>query len=79
MRNPILDVLGPRVPHQSRINQMYRAYQAAENPEEYLQEMIRKNPILSQIVSNGNLEQTFYQMCKQRGVNPQDIINDIQR
>ena len=77
--NPILDALSPQGQPLNNVRQMYQAYQAAANPNEFLQQMMQRNPILAQIANNGNLEQTFYQMCQQRGVNPQDILNGIQR
>lgn len=78
--NPILKELGmPNNPTGESVRSMYQAYKAAKNPNAYINQIIRQNPIIAQIANGGNLKQTFYDMCRQRGVDPQTIINDIQR
>lgn len=62
------------------IKQMYDECKAAADPDKYLQNLIQSNPVLANIANNGgDLQQTFYQLCKLRGVNPDDILNGIQR
>lgn len=77
--NPILNALNQSSPGVQSARQMYQLYRTAQNPTEYLSQIIRRNPVLAQIANSGNLQQTFYDLCRQRGVNPQDILNDIQR
>ncbi len=53
------------------------------NPQAVLQNMVRQNPILKQampLVQNKNsqqLEQTFRNLCKQRGVQPEGIMKQF--
>lgn len=44
-----------------------------------MQEMYAQNPVLAQIAAGGDLKGKFYAMCKQRGVDPEDVLNDIRR
>lgn len=52
------------------------------NPQMALQNIVNQNPNLQNILnlanSNGaNLQQVFYNMAKQKGVNPEDVINAL--
>lgn len=58
---------------------MYQAYRNSANPMQFLGNVVNQNPILAQLAQGGNLQQTFYNMCQQRGVDPQAILNGIQR
>lgn len=53
----------------------------AQNFESKIQDMISNNPqmknFLSMIRNNGNPKKMFYDMCQQRGINPDDILNLI--
>lgn len=42
-------------------------------------ELIRMNPQLQNILNmyNGNAKQAFYDMCKQRGVDPESILSQF--
>lgn len=89
MTNPMLSLLSPRSaspmqssPDVSGVVNMYRAYKAASNPTAALQQMIGQNPMLSQISqmqkSGTNMEQAFYAMCQQQGVDPQSILSQFE-
>ena len=81
--NPILNALNQQpekqTPRVDQVRDLYQAYRSSSNPAQFLNNIAQQNPIIAQIARNGNLQQTFYSMCQQRGINPQDIINGIQR
>lgn len=88
MGNPMLELLNKNTsptpqtaannPAVSQAVQMYRAYQTAKNPMAMLQQMTAQNPMLAQLQrSGGNMQQTFYSMCQQRGVDPQTILSQF--
>lgn len=52
------------------------------NPQIALQTIINKNPDLQTILnlansSGTNLQQIFYNMAKQQGINPEDVLNEL--
>lgn len=78
MGNPMLPLLNQNNFGVSQAVQMYKAYQAAQNPALMLQQLTAQNPILSQIRQMGNPQQAFYSLCQQRGVDPQSILSQFQ-
>ena len=55
----------------------------AQNPQLLLNEMLSNNPQLQQVFnlikqSGGDLKTTFLNMAQQMGVNPQDVLNQLQ-
>lgn len=74
MPNPLL---------QNNNNQLKEIYKAMQNgnPMQVLQNLARNNPnmqpILNMLNSGANPQQLFYQMCKQRGINPEEFIKNI--
>ncbi len=50
-------------------------YKKMKNPNEILKE----NPQLQNILNmyNGNAKQAFYDMCRQRGVDPESILSQF--
>lgn len=77
--NPILQRLQEnRQPQQSDLSQLYRSYRLAQNPKQIIDDLIKQNPVLAPIVSsNADLKQVFYDMCKERKVNPEDILSQF--
>ena len=80
--NPF-NVINPNNPmNANRIGQMksmYQAFQNAKNPMALFQEMAIRNPQLQPVMNmlrqGMNPNQIFNQVCQQRGINPQDLIN----
>lgn len=69
-------------PSIQQIKNMMSMVQMSANPQMALQNIVNQNPNLQNILnlanSNGaNLQQVFYNMAKQKGVNPEDIINAL--
>lgn len=64
----------------AQIKQAYKFIQSAANPTAALQQAAQNNPALGQVMNlcaGKNPEQVFYELCKMRGVNPQDVINQL--
>lgn len=80
--NPILDKLQSSNPvpnpQPNPISQMWNMYKTAQNPQAVLNNVIAQNPMLKQIVGNGNPKETFYAMCSQRGVDPDSILSQLE-
>lgn len=65
-----------------QIKNMMSAVQMSVDPNAALANIINQNPNLKNLVmlakSNGaNLQQIFYTLAQQKGVNPNDIINAL--
>ena len=79
--------MNPQMPQQmnqsiQQIKNMMSMVQMSANPQMALQNIVNQNPNLKNILnlagSNGaNLQQVFYNMAKQKGVNPEDVINAL--
>lgn len=52
---------------------------AIKNPQALLQNVIQQNPQIQVMLNayNGDMEKTFYALAKQKGVNPQDVLNSL--
>lgn len=71
MPNPILDALG-------KVNEPKIDF---SNPMATLNQMAQFNPrvrpIINAINTGGNPKLIFEEMCKQRGINPQDFLKSL--
>ena len=69
--------------HSNNFNQLRNLYNAlarSSNPQAMLEEMASKDPNVAwvmQMCKNGNPKDLFYEMCKQKGVNPDDILKQF--
>ena len=56
---------------------MYQAYKSTHDPN-IVKNAISGNPIVGALMKqNVDLEQTFYTLCQQRGVDPEEILKDL--
>ena len=63
-----------------QIKNLYSMMQQAQNPQALLNQMVKTNPNLAwvmQLCQNSNPRDVFYSMCKERNVNPDDILNQL--
>lgn len=64
-----------------RVKQIYNMLCGSSNPNQLLDQMTAQNPQLAQTVNliraNGNYEQVFRGICKERGINPDEFIRVI--
>ena len=56
--------------------------QGAKNPEAALNQMMQSNPQIKQALdyvnaNGGNAKDVFYKLAKEKGVNPDDILNQL--
>lgn len=74
MPNPLL---------QSNTNQLKELYKMMQNgnPMQVFQQMAMRNPnmkpIMNMINNGANPKDLFYQMCNQRGINPDEFLKNI--
>ena len=66
-----------------QIKNLMRTVQMSANPQFALQQIINQNPNLKNILnlanSNGaDLQQLFYAMAQQKGVDPQQVLRELQ-
>ena len=64
------------------IKRMMNMVQTASNPQAMLNQMLQNNPQYKQIINainanGGNLQKAFYQMAKEKGVDPNTILNQL--
>lgn len=60
---------------------MMNTFRAAKNPAAALQLMAQQNPQIAGILrlcGPGGLKNSFYQMCREQGVNPEDVLRQLQ-
>ena len=82
MINPMLKQLSQVNPNLSGIKNMYSMLRAAGNPQMMLNQMLSQNPQMKQVMdcinaNGGDARSTFYKMCSEKGVNPDDILNQL--
>lgn len=80
MSNPLLNQakanFGVQNGSLNQIKQMYNLFKISKNP----QQIIMNNPQINEVIKmcNGqNPKDVFYSLCKQKGVNPDDILNQM--
>lgn len=60
---------------------MMNTFRTAKNPASALQLMAQQNPQIGGILrlcGPGGLKNSFYQMCQEQGVNPEDVLRYLQ-
>lgn len=78
-----MSLLNHNTPTPNNIAQLKEAYNMvsnSSNPRAMLNYLAKTNPNLAmamQICNGQNPKDIFYEMCKQRGVNPDDILNQL--
>lgn len=84
--NPILNKIG--ITNQGtqtiqRIKQAYQMAKAMSNPEQALMQMMGDSQMMEVLrlvrENNGDAEATFYKLAKQKGVDPEQILNELTR
>lgn len=63
-----------------QIKGLYNMMQQAQNPQAFLQQVASQNPQFAEIMqmcNSRNPKDLFYMMCKQRGIDPNTILNQL--
>lgn len=77
MGNPLLNMLNNN--NNSPFNNLLNMVKSGGNPQTIINNIINTNPQLKPIMNiiNGKnpnqLKETFYSMCKERGINPENL------
>ena len=79
--NPLLNMLGgaPMKMMNNPLMNMISVFQNGGNPQYLIQNMLNQNlqmqPIMNMIKgkNNNQLKETFFNMCKEKGINPNDL------
>lgn len=80
--NPILNQMMNFSLANNPIVQMFKMVMGANNKTNTLQSLAQNNPQMQKTLefinqNGGNAEQLYYNMCKQRNVDPNVIINQL--
>ena len=64
------------------LSQMVEMVWAAQNPNEAINQLAANNPQLKEVIqyvnqNGGNAKAAFYKLAQERGVNPDDILNQL--
>lgn len=60
---------------------MMGMYKAAKKPQAALQMIAQQNPQINgilQLCGSGGLRNSFYQMCREQGVDPEEVLRQLQ-
>lgn len=84
MPNPF-NTLNPNNPmnfnNMAQYKSAYQLLKNSNNPMYVFQQMAQRNPQLQPIANmlkqGGNPQQIFYSLCQQRGINPQEFLNQL--
>ena len=68
----------------NQVKNMMNMVRTSQNPELMLQQMINNNPQMQQIMkyiqqNGGNAKDAFYNMAKEKGINPDEILAVLQQ
>lgn len=80
MPNPFKQSAPQSVGDLTPIKNMMQMLNSAQNPQAALNMLAQKNPQMAQViqlVGGRNPQEVFYEMCRQKGVNPDDILNQL--
>lgn len=92
MANPINNLLGINAGANSQgsfqinpqmlqqMKQLMGVLNAPQNPNAIIENLAQRNPQIRQVIEmcgGKDPKAVFYEMCKQRGVNPDDILNQL--
>lgn len=73
-----MDSAGFTVPQELR--NMMQTIKTVSNPQAAFNQMAQNNPAMQQVMQmcNGrDPQQVFYEMCKQRGVDPESVLSQL--
>lgn len=62
------------------IHNMVEMMKGIQNPQAVLQQVARQNPMMGQVLQlcrGKDPKQVFYQMCRERGADPDNILRQI--
>ena len=80
--NKLFQQMQNQNPYLANIKGMMKMMRSANNPQALMQSMMNKNPQMKQAMdliqqNGGDAKTAFYNLAKQKGVNPDDILNQL--
>lgn len=85
MINPFMAMLGKTQgnPIMQQLSQMVGMVKASQNPQALINQMAQSNPQIQQVMdyvqqNGGDAKAAFYAMAKQKGVDPNAIVQQVQ-
>ena len=65
-----------------QIKQLMQTVKMSQNPQMAIQQLMEKNPAMKQTIeyvnaNGGNPKDAFYKLAKERGINPDSILNSL--
>ena len=80
--NKLFQQMQSQNPYLANIKGMMKMMRGANNPQALMQSMMSKNPQMKQAMdliqqNGGDAKTAFYNLAKQKGVNPDDILNQL--
>lgn len=83
--NPLINMMGGQptnntIANLPQLKRMMSMLSNAQNPQAAVDMLAKENPMIANImsISKGDLKGTFYRMCQERGINPNDILSQLQ-
>lgn len=67
-------------PQIQQVKQLMSMVNNASNPQQMIQQLAKNDPQLNQVMQmckSGNPKDIFYALCKQKGVDPNSILNQL--
>ena len=81
MANPLNQILGQApIPMNNQSAQMAQMLKGVKNPEAAMMQLAQQNPQVAQIMQmcqGKNPKEVFLQECQRRGIDPQQIMNQL--
>lgn len=81
MANPFFNPSTMNGINMGQVKQIYNMLRYSNNPDALLNNLLSQNPQMAQAInlirSNGNYEQIFRNMCRERGINADEFIRVI--
>ena len=64
-----------------QVRQIYNMLKNSNNPNQLMDQLLARNPQMAQSINlikkNGNYEQIFRSMCKERGIDADEFVKQI--
>lgn len=75
--NSLYNQLNTETSSQSNLKNMINMFRNSNNPQMLIQNMLQNNPKVQQLIQQcgGNPKTAFYNLARQKGINPDEILN----
>lgn len=80
MSNPLNSGFQNNFAVNPQIKNMANMLKLSQNPNQMMQSLMQSNPQMAQVmqlVQGKNPQEVFYAMCKEKGIDPNSILNQL--